>query len=66
LIAEERGKLGSPGPGSYAIDIQDKLKILNSQYATRYKVNPFGSKKERFIKPISLSPQADKEAMMTA
>jgi hypothetical protein len=66
LIAEERGRVGSPGPGSYAIDIQQKLRQLNSQFAARYKANPFGSNKERFLRSESLSPREEKKPAMTA
>ena len=37
-----------PGPGSYDVQIQDKLKVLNYQLSTRYHLKPFGSGSVRF------------------
>lgn len=48
LLAEERAALNSPGPGSYSVDIQEKVKQLGDQFARRYRANPFGSSKKRF------------------
>ena len=37
-----------PGPGTYRMDIPQQIKQLTDQLAPRYKINPFGSNKQRF------------------
>jgi hypothetical protein len=38
----------SPGPGSYALDVKERVQKLNEHFAHRYKANPFGSNLKRF------------------
>lgn len=38
----------NPGPGSYELDIQRKIKATEVNYATRYKEHQFGAKVPRF------------------
>jgi len=38
----------SPGPGSYDVEIQEKLRTLSFHLSSRYQMRPFGSGSTRF------------------